>query len=313
MQVADGFGLDAVARTLDAHASHRGVLWVGRPGNVELLDRLRRLRPDLLAGWHCVYDAEAVFALRVVAERALRGETVSDHQRRRLLRAELRPAELADRIVAVSSAEAAVIREHVGRPVAVLSYPAHPRPTANAWNARRALLFVGAADLPDTPNGDSLVHFLRDVMPDLAARGVRLGVAGRGTAADGWLAAHAGPQVDLLGMVGDLEPLYAAALAFVAPTRYGAGIPIKVLDAARHGLPVIASPFVAAQLGWRDREELLVARDAADWALAAGELARDPVLWQDLRACALAALERDYAPARFAACVGEVAFGDAGT
>jgi glycosyltransferase involved in cell wall biosynthesis len=229
-----------------------------------------------------------------------------------MLRAELRPAETAQRIVAVSANEADIIREHVRRSVTVLSYPALLRPTAAPWRARQGLLFVGAAAQIDGPNGDSLVQLLNGPMQAWAAQGTRLRVAGRGTGPGGWLAAHAGPQVELVGTVADLVPLYDAALAFVAPTRYGAGIPIKVLDAARHGLPVIASPFVAVQLGWRDGEELLVARDHEDWVVAAQRLARDEPLWQGLRARALDAVQRGHGPERFASGIGEAAFGDAG-
>jgi hypothetical protein len=38
---------------------------------------------------------------------------------------------------------------------------------------------------------------------------------------------------------------------FAAPTRYSPGIPLKVHDAAAHGLPVVRTPLMAEQL---DRE-----------------------------------------------------------
>lgn len=311
VRVAGEFGIAALARAMQAHAAMPGVLWIGRPNNMQLVDDLQRRRPDLLAGWRIVYDAEALFALRTAGERAIRGEAMSEHQRKRQLRAELRPAESAHRVVAVSVTEAGIIGEHVRRPLVVASYPATLRPMATPWRTRRDLLFVGAAPGMDGPNGDSLLQLLAGPMPALAADGTRLRVAGRGTGARGWLAAHAGANVELLGPVADLTPLYDAALAFVAPTRFGAGIPIKVLDAARHGLPVIATPFVAAQLGWRDGGELLVAHDLEGWVRAARRLARDEVLWHDLRERALTALQREHAPERFAARIGEAAFGDA--
>lgn len=309
VRVAAGFGIDTLVRVVLARAGARGVLWVGRPNNMQLVDQLQRRDPGILQGWRIVYDAEALFALRVAGERAIRGEAMSAHQHRRSLRAELRPAETAHRIVAVSPAEAAIIGEHLRRPIVVASYPAQPRPPATRWRDRSGLLFVGAAAEADGPNGDSLRQLLAGPMAALSADGVRLRVAGRGTGAGGWLAAHANANVELVGPVADLSPWYDVALAFVAPTRYGAGIPIKVLDAARHGLPVIATPFVASQLGWRDGEELLVARDPQEWVGAVRRLAADEVLWQGLRERAWAALQREHAPERFTARIRDAAFG----
>ena len=289
-----------------------GVLWVGRPNNMQLVNDLQRRRPELLDGWRIVYDAEALFAMRTAGERAIRGEAMSEHQRRRLLRAELRPAETAHRIVAVSASEAAIIGEHVRRPMVVASYPATLQPMATPWRERRGLLFVGAAPRRTVPTATACCNCWPVPCPRLppAARGCTW--PGRGTGAGGWLEAYAGANVELVGPVADLAPLYDTALAFVAPTRYGAGIPIKVLDAARHGLPVVATPFVAAQLGWRDGEELLVAHDPDGWVRAVRRLAVDEALWHGLRERAMTALQREHAPQRFAARIGEAAFGDAG-
>lgn len=44
------------------------------------------------------------------------------------------------------------------------------------------------------------------------------------------------------GEVEDVTPLLAACRAMVAPVRTGGGVRVKVLEAAAHGLPVVASP-----------------------------------------------------------------------
>jgi len=85
------------------------------------------------------------------------------------------------------------------------------------------------------------------------------------------------------------------------PTRYAAGIPHKAHEAAAHGLPMVATPLIAAQLGWHD--ELLVGDGAANFAAACLRLHRDAVLWQALRESALRAVERDCSPAAFDATV----------
>ena len=67
------------------------------------------------------------------------------------------------------------------------------------------------------------------------------------------------PRITLRGMVEDIEPLYDAHRIFVAPTRYAAGMPYKVHEAASFGLPVVASELLRRQLGWQSGRDLLVA------------------------------------------------------
>ena len=40
------------------------------------------------------------------------------------------------------------------------------------------------------------------------------------------------PAVEVVGSVDDLSPYYERARILVGPTRFGAGIPIKILEAA---------------------------------------------------------------------------------
>jgi glycosyltransferase involved in cell wall biosynthesis len=109
--------------------------------------------------------------------------------------------------------------------------------------------------------------------------------------------------VRLIGSVPDLSSQYAAARMLVAPTRYAAGIPLKVVEAAQHGLPAVVTPLVADLLGWRDGVELLVGADAPSFAAAMRRLAADDALWCAISEGARAALARDFAPERFARAV----------
>ncbi len=190
----------------------------------------------------------------------------------------------------------------VARPTHVLPYPAVPYVQAPSPAGRTGVLFVGSLSPADSPNGDSLRRLLGEAWPRRTVPGT-LAVVGRGAAPDGWLAPLAPRDVRLLGAVADTTPLYARARAFVAPTRYAAGVPIKVVEAAQHGVPVVASPLVAELVGWRDGVELLVGRDGPGFAAALDRLATDDALWQALAEGALAALQRDYAPERFRAAM----------
>src|SRR6516162_2232033 len=74
------------------------------------------------------------------------------------------------------------------------------------------------------------------------------------------------PGVRLLGQVEDLRPLYDRARLFVSPIRFSAGIPIKVLEAAAAGLPVVGTELMATQLGWKPGVEIEAADNPAQMA-----------------------------------------------
>jgi glycosyltransferase involved in cell wall biosynthesis len=304
VEVLQGAPEDALQRALTASDARVDVVWVGRPNNLAWLERHVRVAPHAFTGRRIVYDTEAVFALRDARRRALERAPMSDVRFHRALRQEFHPAHIVDAVAAVSDAERRAIAPLVAAPVHVLSYPAAPRPRGRASRERAGALFVGSLSPEDSPNGDSLRWLLRDVWP--LCRDMTLDVVGRGGGADGWLAPLAPAGVRLHGPVADLTDLYAAARVFVAPTRYAAGIPMKVIEAAQHGVPVVATPLIAELLAWRDDHDLMVASDVASFAAALHRVATDDALWQRLADGGRAAVGRDFAPERFAATVREL-------
>lgn len=266
---------------------------VSRPHNMRPFLAALRQVPDFIAPSRVIYDAEAIFAARDAAAdpRAIAAETAL--------------ARAASVVLAVNAQEAERFRAAGGRDVRVLGHALEAKPTRASFASRRDILFVGAADVDVSPNADSLVFFVRKVMPRLdALMGTdwTLKVAGRSAAPA--VQALASERVQLLGMVPDLAPLYGKSRLFIAPTRFAAGSPMKVHEAAAHGLPVVATSLLAGQLGWRD--ELLVADDAEAFASACARLYRDRELWTQIRAAALAAVKRDCSPEAFRQTVEDV-------
>jgi O-antigen biosynthesis protein len=165
-----------------------------------------------------------------------------------------------------------------------------PRP----WKDRSGLLFVGAFAAPDSPNYDGLCWFLDEVLPLVEQE---LGYETRLT-----IVGSMGEGVDLerfrdhsrITLRGDLSytfPLYDAHRVFVAPTRYAAGVPYKVHEAASHGVPVVATEVLREQLGWENQRDLLAAKDAETFAESVVSLYRSEDLWVSIRR---AAAERIY-------------------
>ncbi len=112
------------------------------------------------------------------------------------------------------------------------------------------------------------------------------------------------PRITLCGAVEDVAPLYDAHRIFIAPTRYAAGVPYKVHEAAAYGLPVVASELLCRQLGWRDGCELIAAStaDPAEFARRIVALYRDAALWQTLRDNALERVRAEHGRAQYRGC-----------
>jgi len=133
------------------------------------------------------------------------------------------------------------------------------------------------------------------------------------------IAGYTGPSVDLeplarnsrvalRGAVSNLEPLYDSHRLFVAPTRFAAGAPYKVHEAASFGLPIVASSLLQEQTGWMNETEMLSADTADPTAFAAQivRLYRDEALWMRLREMALSRLERENGAEAYAASIRAV-------
>lgn len=294
---------EGLATFLAERAGAFDTLIVCRPLNFAAVADLRARTPALFAGLRLVYDAEAIFARRAIAQAALAGRPLPEREAEELIARELAPVATADAVLAVSAAEAAEFRARGARQVEVLAHAVTPRTDAPGPAGRAGLLFVGSFHADATPNADALGWFVREVLPRLPGE-VGLRVAGRVGAPA--VAALAGERVELLGAVADLRPLYDAARVFVAPGRYGAGIPLKIVEAAAAGVPVVTTPPLAAALGWGATGGWCGGASAEEFAAAVRTLLEDDAAWERQRTIALEQVARDYAEAAFRAAVERV-------
>ena len=195
--------------------------------------------------------------------------------------------------------------------VAVIGHWREAQPTPRAFADRAGMLFLGAIHQQDSPNHDALEWFVREVLP-LVEQSLgwetRLTIAGYVDPAVSLEAYRDHPRITLRGAVEDVAPLYDAHRIFIAPTRYAAGVPYKVHEAASYGLPVVASELLCRQLGWRNGCELIAAStaDPAEFARRIVALYRDAALWQTLRDNALERVRAEHGRAQYEAAVRQV-------
>ena len=302
VEIAGELGREGMARFLRERTGYYEAILVSRPHNMQAFRAAMAEAPGAVDLSTVVYDAEAIFALRDETRARLNGQGAKPAKTG--TRAELALTAGVASVLAVNADEAQIFREAGVGAVDVLGHAIEPRPTATAFEDRRDFLFVGAMDEDDSPNADSLDFFVREVMPrldSLIGADWTLRVAGRNGAPR--VQALASERVQLLGRVEDLELLYAQSRVFIAPTRYAAGIPMKVHEAAARGVPCAVTPLLARQLGWEDDKAVAVGDSAEAFARACQRLYDDAALWEAVRAGALARVEAECAPDSFAATV----------
>ena len=294
VEIAAGLAEPGLAAFLAARVGCYDAVLVSRPHNMAVYERACAEAPRFAAATPLIYDAEAIFAARDVVRAELTGDRAAAAVATRAVAAELALAGDAKVVLTVTEAEATKFRAAGQRDVRVLGHSMQTQAVGGGPQGRDGILFLGALDDDASPNADSLEWFVQEVMPRIdAAIGSdwQLTVVGRNAAAR--VLRLASTRVRLLGQVEDIDGFFASARLFVAPTRYAAGIPMKVHTAAGAGLPVVATELLREQLGWTDGQELLAASTAEGFAAACVKVWRDDALWLRLRDNALAAVARD--------------------
>ena len=236
-------------------------------------------------------------------------------QWQRLRRYEAALVRAAALTTAVSPEDADALSRLAGRPVRVVPNGIAVdtwRHVADAPPEQRVepntLLFTGKLDY--RPNVDALCWFCTAVLPRVRIQhpAARLLVVGRDPVPA--VRALAGPGVEVVGEVPEIQPYFARAAVYVIPMRMGSGARIKLLEAWAAGVPVVATTAGAAGLAGRADEHLLVADDPATLATQIGRLLVDPALAQRLAAAgrALVAARYDWSVIRpqLLACYSEL-------
>src|SRR5215471_309688 len=288
-----GYGPMLIEAFLRNRRGYYDTIFVSRPHNMKMLKPVLEAHPEWFDTCKVVYDAEAIFATREITQRQLSGAPLSDHEVEELFREEVSLARAANLVVAVSASDAEAFRHRGVEAVQVVGHCIEACPTPRPFSERRGFLFVGAIHEEASLNGDSVIWFLDEVLPRIqAVLGPDIPVTIAGVSKSERIRQLAGPAVRITGQVPDLTELYDTARVFIAPTRYAAGIPHKVHEAAAHGLPVVATSLLAGQLGWSG-QELAIADDPDRFATCCIELYKDAARWLAQRDAAQARIRSE--------------------
>lgn len=279
-------GRGNIVEFLSDRADFYDYVWISRPHNMQFFIEMGCEFSELFGKAKVIYDAEAIFSTRAMHKAALSGKSWSEDKYNSELQKEIQLATKADVITTVSPSETALISKILqGVPTYEITHIIDVPITPNNYNERKDLLFIGNLDHDNSPNVDSIYWFVKNVFPHVKAEIPQIKLHLVGSANSKIIKKLESESIVIHGRVDDLEALYNNARVFVAPTRYAAGVPAKVIEASAYGIPVIATQLLAEQLGFKDGCELLAVShtDVVRYAKRTVELYSDENIWKKLR------------------------------
>lgn len=284
-----GESLEAVLRRSPGTYSH---VWVCRSHNLSRFYETLKTYKDQW-GAQLVCDTEAVSVQRNIELARLQGATPSEAAIIELVDAEFNAAGIVDHFLAVNARDKGFINAIGLHNVSIVSHTASGiTHSSRPWKDRTRLLFVGAVHSPLAPNFDSLKWLVGASVEMLSKHDHRLTFAGYWDEDILREFQENNPHrhVDFVGMVSEqrLSELYEEAIVALAPTRYSAGIPCKVVEAMLTGTPIVMTELLADQIGIGAdvRQNLAVAKidaRAEEFCRSINRLIEDESWWNMVR------------------------------
>ncbi|WGM32277.1 glycosyltransferase [Brevundimonas sp. NIBR11] len=254
---------ESLEDVLQAHPARYSHIWLCRTHNLgRATAQIQHARQQF--GLQVICDTEALSSLRLVEQMAVQGRAQASDEVRALTAIELMAPIEVDLWIAVNRRERDLIEglgigavQEIGHAVTV-----GPDADADAGFAERSrILFIGAVHELSSPNYDGLEWFLSVIYPRLDPT-TRPPLTIAGFWAKGLpevlKARFADLAIDFVGSVSDAElaRLYAESRIAIAPTRFAAGIPCKVIEAVLSGVPIVMTDLLATQLEVADVDGL---------------------------------------------------------
>ncbi|MEZ5499011.1 MAG: glycosyltransferase family 4 protein [Steroidobacteraceae bacterium] len=221
-----------------------------------------------------------VMATRCNVEHRLIHRTIYRLESSRLVDAEQEYCRLVSCNVAVSEADAAILRrlapqsrvEVCENGCDVQHFTPHEKPAEQLCT----LIFVG--NFGWAPNVDAVEYFFNRIWPVLKvdAPGLRVRVVGAKPPALVSNVASLDSSVIATGFVDDLLAEYRHADICICPLRHGGGTKLKLLEAMAVGLPIVTTSVGAEGLDLIHGQHALIADDVQDFVQAIKKIRSNP-------------------------------------
>lgn len=197
----------------------------------------------------------------------------------------------SDCVLTVTEAERVHVSSVSGKRVEVIANGVDTelfsRATGKSY-PEKTILFMG--NFTYFPNRDAMQWFIASVFPQLPSD-IRLIVVGRNSSKQEYLK---DPRIETVEFVENIHDVYAMGSVMIAPIRIGGGTNFKILEAMASGIPVVALSERIGALGFTDGKELLIAKNASEFAEMTVRLLEDKKLQRKLAEAAFSAVEKKY-------------------
>lgn len=199
----------------------------------------------------------------------------------KLRRYERRLLRLADRVVAVSQADAGALKQLVPelRPFVVpngvdTAFYAPEAVSRADWSPRYSLVFTGKMNF--RPNVDAVQWFCHEIFPRIRATrpDATFAIVGRDPSPAVQKLGRL-PGVRVTGYVEDVRPYIAGATVYVVPLRMGGGTRLKVLEAMAMEKAIVSTRVGVEGIACQSGRHLLIADSPQYFAQAVLHLMDD--------------------------------------
>ena len=185
---------------------------------------------------------------------------------KRLVRYESKMFNIFDALTIITQADRELLQSPRKNEVHIIpngvaeSYFTYPQPKEKPFD----VLFSGAMSY--APNIDAAEYLIKEIMPLVWEKkpDVKIAIAGGGLPS--WLEKLANERVIMPGWVENMKEYYSQTKLFIAPMRIGTGLQNKLLEAMAMNVPCITSSLANQALRAKDKEEILIANNAREYA-----------------------------------------------
>jgi O-antigen biosynthesis protein len=166
--------------------------------------------------------------------------------------------------------------------IIIFSHPVQIQNDFASFNSRKDILFVGSFLAPNGPNDDAILHFVKEVWPEVQKQlSCKLFIVGINPPDN--ILKLASESIIVTGFVADIKEYYNNCRVFIVSHRYAAGIPLKLIEAMSYGIPAVVSELIASQLNLQDGKEVLIAHNSNQFVEKIVQLYQNPDLWNTLQ------------------------------
>ncbi len=281
VEIVTRVNINTIAEFLKSRTGVYEIVWLSRTHNLSHLKRWREQVPEFFNRTKVVLDTEAIAAPRQQAYALHSGQQVDLSG---LLNDEFQDIEIVNEICAVSGSDERILKDFlterdIGAKVNRISYAVSPDDQGGEFETTDCIVLTGSFSQLEGPNADGLLWFDREVRPLLALNNqLKFVIAGHEAQRFYDLSAFQHHYL-IIDSPSSMDCVYKMARIVVAPTRFAAGIPVKVIEAAGAGVPVVMTSLLAEQLEWKSDGICYTAPAAPDFARMIEAVAMDRDTW----------------------------------